>query len=111
MKSMKSGILGLVALLILGGTANSMNWAANWIWQPTDGPANTWVSFRKTVDLATVPSTVVANIGVDSKYWLWIKGKLVQFEGSAGRGPTPRNTWYVGRDIQPDENPKQKTTS
>jgi hypothetical protein len=48
-----------------------------------------------------VPSTATANIGVDSKYWLWINGTLVVFEGGIARGPGPGNTWYDEVNIQP----------
>ena len=42
---------------------------------------NTWLCFRKTVHLPGVPGEMIANIAVDSKYWLWINGKMVVFEG------------------------------
>ena len=38
---------------------------------------NTWLCFRKTVHLPGVPGEMIANIAVDSKYWLWINGKMV----------------------------------
>lgn len=77
------------------------NWTAKWIWQPADGPANTWVSFRKSFNLTSVPSSAIANIAVDTKYWLWINGKLAVFEGGRGRGPSPNNTWYEEVDLKP----------
>jgi hypothetical protein len=79
---------------------NDMTWTANWIWQSTDGPKNTWVAFRKTFDLANIPAMAKANIGVDSKYWLWINGKMVVFEGGIARGPSPGNTYYDEIDIR-----------
>jgi alpha-L-rhamnosidase len=69
-------------------------WAANWIWQSADGPQNTWMCFRKTVTLASAPSTAYARIAADSKYWLWINGKLVIFEDQLKRNPDPKNTYY-----------------
>ena len=33
---------------------------------------NTWPNFRKEVNLPNVPTSVIARIGADSKYWLWI---------------------------------------
>ncbi|MDW5288137.1 alpha-L-rhamnosidase C-terminal domain-containing protein [Formosa sp. PL04] len=90
----------------------AQNWQnAHWIWQHQDGPSNSWVSFRKTVQIDAVPETVLANIAVDSRFWLWINGELVVFEGGSSSGPsqagtwdrknhfTPTNTWYEELDI------------
>lgn len=90
------------------------NWQnAQWIWQQEDGPANSWVSFRKTVQVEVIPETVVAHIAVDSRFWLWVNGELVVFEGGSSPGPsqagiwdrankvTPTNTWYEEIDIKP----------
>lgn len=61
----------------------------------TKGPvANQWICFRKTIDLEGNPLRATARIAVDSKYWLWINGKLVVFEGQLKRGPTPDDTYY-----------------
>ena len=61
----------------------------------------TWLSFRKTVHLPGVPGEMIANIAVDSKYWLWINGKMVVFEGGLKRGPAPGATYYDQVDIAP----------
>ncbi|MDD3404165.1 MAG: alpha-L-rhamnosidase C-terminal domain-containing protein, partial [Hespellia sp.] len=63
--------------------------------------AETWMNFRKSIELDTVPDSLTANIAVDSKYWLWINGELVIFEGSVKRGPTVNDTWYDTVDITP----------
>ncbi len=94
--------------------ANTPNWGdAQWIWQQEDGPSNTWMSFRKTVTLDEIPEEVNAHISVDSKFWLWINGEMVIFEGGLSRGPsqagewnrkekiTPANSWYETLNIQP----------
>ncbi|WP_169744668.1 alpha-L-rhamnosidase-related protein [Siansivirga zeaxanthinifaciens] len=94
--------------------AQTPNWGnAQWIWQKEDGPSNTWMSFRKTIKINQIPETVEANISVDSKFWLWINGKMVLFEGGLSRGPsqagawnrkeqiTPANSWYETVNIQP----------
>ena len=44
---------------------------------------------------------MIANIAVDSKYWLWINGKMVVFEGGLKRGPAPGATYYDQVDIAP----------
>jgi len=69
-------------------------WQANWVWQEVDGPENTWMCFRKTFSLIQVPKNAVAKIAVDSKYWLWVNGQEVVFEGGLKRGPTPHDTYY-----------------
>ncbi|RED47802.1 alpha-L-rhamnosidase-related protein [Seonamhaeicola aphaedonensis] len=94
--------------------ANNPNWDnAQWIWQQEDSPSNTWMSFRKTVTLDEIPKSVEAYISVDSKFWLWINGDMVIFEGGLSRGPsqagewnrkekiTPANSWYETLNIQP----------
>ena len=100
-----------------------------WIWQSADGPANTWMAFRKTVALSQVPASVKALIAADTKYWLWINGKQAVFEGGLKRGPTRsdgyvdeveiapfltagNNTlsvlvWYYGRDTMAQQEQRQ----
>ena len=72
--------------------APSVEWKAQWIWQEEDCPPNSWVAFRKEIDLDEAPGTVTAKISADSKYWLWINGKLVVFEGSVATRPEPAPT-------------------
>ncbi|MEN8880632.1 MAG: alpha-L-rhamnosidase C-terminal domain-containing protein [Polaribacter sp.] len=106
----------LVLLVIVGAKsfANNTDWTnAQWIWQDENGPSNTWMSFRRTVTLDEIPKVVEANIAVDSKFWLWINGEMVLFEGGLSRGPskagnwnrkqkiTPTNSWYSSVNIQP----------
>ncbi len=61
---------------------------------PTKGRANQWICYRRVVHLEEVPRRAVARIACDSKYWLWINGKLVVFEGQLKRGPTPDDTYF-----------------
>ncbi len=110
---MKKNLL-LMLLLVALSNVNAANWGnAQWIWQQADGPTNTWMSFRKTVQLDEVPAQVEALFAVDSKFWLWINGEMVLFEGGLSRGPsqagewdrkkgiTPANSWYQTMNIQP----------
>ena len=80
------------------------NWeGAQWITsieENVDNP-NTWIAFRRDILIKKVPSEVIAQIGVDSKYWLWINGKLVVFEGGLKRGPNPEDTYYDEVNIAP----------
>ena len=110
---MKRAILFLL-MIASNIIAFSNDWGeAKWIWQEKDGPSNAWMSFRKTVTLDEVPKQVVAYIAVDSKFWIWINGEMVMFEGGLSRGPsqagewnrkekiTPANSWFEMIDIQP----------
>ncbi len=94
-------VLALIVLLSAGTVVNAspVDWKAQWIWQAQDGPANAWVAFRKTVNISSVPTKVIANIAADSKYWLWINGELVVFEGGVARGPSPARPWNRVKEI------------
>ena len=72
-----------------------------WIWQTENGPANSWSAFRKKLTLASVPASVPALIAADSKYWLWINGKLVVFEGGLKRGPNTTDSYVDEVDLAP----------
>ena len=61
--------------------------------------SNTWINFRAELDLEKVPSEAVARIACDSKYWMWINGRMAVFEGQLKRGPTPVDTYYDEVDI------------
>lgn len=93
----------IIKLMLLMGAmvATSFAQTAKWISannKNVDNP-NTWTAFRKDVSLASVPKSLVARISVDSKYWLWINGELVVFEGGLKRGPTPQDTYCDEVDI------------
>ncbi len=77
------------------------SFTANFIWQSADGPANSWLAFRKHVTLTSAPASAIADIAADSKYWLWINGKLAVFEGGLKRGPNRTDTYYDEIDLQP----------
>ena len=85
---------------------------SQWIWQQEDGIPNSWLCFRKTIKLDKIPQEALANIAADSRFWLWINGELVVFEGGTSKGPsqagkwnrkekiTPTNTWFDEINIQ-----------
>ncbi len=89
-------------LVVTGGWAESVAFdaKAKWIWQEKDGPKNTWVAFRKEFDLKKVPEVVLANISTDTKYWLWINGEMVLFEGGLARGPHRDGIYYDEVELQ-----------
>lgn len=63
--------------------------------------ANQWSSFRKEMHLKKVPAQAVARIAADSKYWLWVNGELVVYEGQLKRGPTPEDSYFDRVDLSP----------
>lgn len=75
-------------------------WQGRWIsTMESQSGTNTWLMYRKQVRLASKPAEALAKIAVDSKYWLWINGKLVVFEGGLKRGPNPNDTYFDQIDI------------
>jgi len=100
---MKSIIRILAALLaILPLSIEAKEWKANFIsLEHSQSRPNTWIAWRKVVELNKVPPVLNANIATDSKYWLYINGKLAVFEGGLKRGPQPNATYYDQVDIAP----------
>ncbi|MEO6434695.1 MAG: glycoside hydrolase family 78, partial [Tepidisphaeraceae bacterium] len=70
--------------------------------KPSPDPlANHWMCFRRTFTLDAVPDKAIARIAVDSKYWLWVNGKLVVLEGGLKRGPNRSDTYIDEVDLTP----------
>lgn len=76
-----------------------MNSSAKWIWKSGENNENTWMCFVKSFPLGEAPSRAMARIAADSKYWLYINGRLAVFEGGIKRGPTRNSTYYDEPDI------------
>lgn len=95
----------LLLLLLAGSIASSeakSDWKASWInTECCQSVPNTWLAYRKTVQIAEIPQTLTAHIAADSKYWLWINGQMVVFEGGLKRGPSPYDTYYDSVEIAP----------
>lgn len=100
---MKKSIL--TAILACGLCLSSFageNWQAGWITKAQcNSQANSWIAFRKTVSIAEVPERLEARIAADTKYWLWINGEMVVYEGGLKRGPAPGDTYFDVVDIAP----------
>lgn len=96
--------LALIVLPFAKIRANSPThptpWHAQWIWQEDDGPKDTWMCFRKTIHINSVSKTAIARISAESKYWLWINGQMVVFEGQLQRDRF-NETWYDEIDLAP----------
>ncbi|KUO14801.1 alpha-L-rhamnosidase-related protein [Streptomyces dysideae] len=93
--------LGSLTLSGLAPTASAaVSWTAKWIWAPSS-TTNQWVAFRRSFTLNSAPSKAVTQIAADSKYWLYVNGTLVVFEGQLKRGPNRTDTYYDEIDLAP----------
>ena len=62
---------------------------------------NQWIAFRRDVNVGKLPKHALARIAADSKYWLWVNGEMVIFEGELKRGPNPKDSYYDEVDLAP----------
>jgi len=76
-------------------------WTAQWIWQPEDHPANTWLRLRKKVTLSAKPTSAAVRMAAENKYWLYVNGQLVAPDGGLDLRPDLTNTYYDSLDIAP----------
>jgi len=94
--------VAISALFITTGAIAGDEWQAKWVTKAQcSSDANSWICFRKSVTLDSVPAVLEARIAADTKYWLWINDEIVVFEGGLKRGPTPADTYYDAVDIAP----------
>ena len=83
-------------------TEEKSDWKAKWIWDKDNlTQKNVWMCFNKKVNLDKAPEELVAHISADSKYWLYINGETVVFEGGVKRGPSENSSYYDSIDIAP----------
>lgn len=83
-------------------TEEKTDWKAKWIWDKENlTEKNVWMCFNKRVKLNKIPEELVAHISADSKYWLYINGETVVYEGSVKRGPDKNSGYYDSIDIAP----------
>ena len=83
-------------------TESKNNWNAKWIWDTENlTEKNVWMCFRKKVDLDRLPEVLIADISADSKYWLYVNGVNVVFEGNVKRGRSENSGYYDSIDIAP----------
>lgn len=80
--------------------AEEAPWSAQWIGIEGENTPNSWFCFRKSFDLPETPEAAIARIACDSRYWLWVNGELVVFDGQLKRGPTPQDTYYDVVELQ-----------
>ncbi len=83
-------------------TEEKTDWKAKWIWDKENlTEKNVWMCFNKKLSLDKIPEELTAFISADSKYWLYINGETVVFEGSVKRGPEKNSGYYDSIDIAP----------
>lgn len=83
-------------------TQKKTDWTAKWIWDKENlTEKNIWMCFNKKFNLENQPTELIAHISADSKYWLYINGETVIFEGSVKRGPDENSGYYDSVDIAP----------
>ncbi len=83
-------------------TVEKTDWNAKWIWDKENlTEKNVWMCFNKRVSLDKIPEELIADISADSKYWLYINGETVVFEGSVKRGPAKNSGYYDSINIAP----------
>jgi len=83
-------------------TEEKADWTAKWIWDKENlTEKNVWMCFKKSVTLESKPEELIASISADSKYWLYINGETVVYEGSVKRGPEKNSGYYDSVDIAP----------
>ncbi|AWB65464.1 glycoside hydrolase [Saccharobesus litoralis] len=84
------GRLFTFLFLLIGFKSFAVDWQAQWIWSNKGGSVpNSWVAFRKDVTIDNLDQQAKAYISADTKYWLWINGEMVVFEGGFTGGPSP----------------------
>ncbi len=87
---------------------------AYWIWGADATSVNNWTAFRKTFtvdDVSALPAKVNARIAAETKYWLYVNGELVVFEGGVKRGPNKDDSYVDNVDLRPHLRDGQNTVA
>jgi len=74
---------------------------ANVIWNEKAKKPNSHVVLRKSFEVNNLPVKANAYIAVDTKYWLYVNGELVVFEGGLFRESMPGCGYADKMDIAP----------
>lgn len=101
--TMPKKIYYLLLLLMIVTSGCGEKQTASWITHPevSEGE-NIWLIFRRNFTLNnSMSGDFLAHIAVDSKYWLWVNGELVVFEGGLKRGPDRNGIYYDVVDLKP----------
>ena len=90
------------------------DWRADWVGPADLAPADTqnvWTAYRARFTLSDAPRQSLARVAVDSKYWLWVNGRLAVREGGLRRGPMRGATYADAVDLAPYLVPGENTVA
>lgn len=74
---------------------------ARWIWGEDNKTPDQKIVFRYKTELEEVPETAQTLVACDTKFWLWINGEEVVWEGGVFRESIPNCGWAEKFDIAP----------
>jgi len=74
------------------------SFGGKWFTPSAQGRTPSWFAFRGTL-LWSGRSPALVHLGADSKYWLYVNGKLVVREGGLKRGPAPGAAYIDELDL------------
>lgn len=96
-------LVSLLMRFIQPACATEKELPGYWITSPEEqvNAPNTWIAFRRDFTLERKPEHAETILAADTKYWLWINGELVVFEGGLKCGPTPTDSYYDKVDLAP----------
>ena len=72
---------------------------APWLWVSHSRQANQWAAFRAR--LYVHGGAAMATVAADTKYYLYVNGQPVVFEGGLNRGPVPGGAYGDRVDLSP----------
>ncbi|MBE6925427.1 MAG: hypothetical protein E7461_01155 [Ruminococcaceae bacterium] len=74
---------------------------SKWIWTKDNLTKDQKVVFRKKFSVSLQPEKAEAYIACDTKFWLWLNGKMVVFEGGVFRESRPGCGYAEKVDLAP----------
>ena len=74
---------------------------AKWIWYEEQSQPNERVSFFINKEIENLPSNALLHIGCETKYWLFVNGNLVVFDGGLFRESVNGCGYYDSVNIAP----------
>ena len=75
------------------------DWKGKYIWFSQKNPKDTYVAFRKTFTLPSLPKKALLSLTGDSKITLFVNGKMALIDASLKRGATLFDAYYQEIDI------------
>ena len=74
---------------------------AAWIWPVAEFTRNQRANFFFEAEIDVIPAAAEVCIGCETRYWLFVNGKLAVFEGGLFRESTPGCGYYDIVDLAP----------